>query len=588
MRALLATAAVLAACGPKAAFRLTTPDNDGAALASALARRQLPGQPSPVNAAARPRVFALEAGAPRTIVAYDLGLGRTLWTQAADVRSRIWVGGDFVVEEEGSDLVARDQQQGAVRWRVAVHGVLVGAAADRDRAYVVWQENATNPLAAYEGASGKRRWQAKADGQLGAPAAQGGLVYVPYLNQWLSLVDGRTGELITRLRGIDDQIGMLRATSQALYYGSRRGVYLLDARAASGTRAGSTFGTAAIPPELSLASYGRDMYDPVQLGYTAADRTRVVWTGTLGAYAIHYFRYVFGFDAAGALSWAYAQPDVELVASDDTGPVIAAVSQAGDLVALDPASGAVRYRGTLGTKQAVLGATFDADGWAPTSAHEPERTVAVLAEIARDRDARFDAVKELAVAELAKRPGAEVARDLLAILPDPRAPQLLKDRVLALLVSRKDPASLPALAAQVDVHVDYIHKTEPEELGAVARAIAGLAGEQLDPAAVTQAVDALREQLDDPSTQVPDLVAVIDAMAAIGGERAQRALGSHLLLYHTDDELGQNALWQKAIVGALVVHGGPEQRELLRQVAADPRTRPGLAAAIHAALEGSG
>ena len=585
----------LVGCGPKAVFTLTSAnDNDRAALTSALALRQLPDKPTPTNAARQPRVFVVEAGKPKTIVAFDLSTDKQLWKTAADVESRIWVGGDFVVALEAKQLVARDQQTGAARWKSAVPGVFVGAAADRDRAYVVYREGDNEHpvwnLVALDGASGKELWKAPAEGQLGAPAAQGGIVYSPYLTQWLSLLDGKSGKPLARVRGLDEQISMVRATSRDAYFGSNKGVFVLDARAAAGKREGATYGTAKIPAQLDRTSYGRDMYDAVQSGYTAADRARLLFSaepagdGPLkfsnDSYAIHYFRFVFGFSAAGDLVWAFSNPRVELVASDHTGGAIVGVSQSGDLVALDPKTGAVRLQKKLGTTGLVLGATFDADGWAPTSANAPVETVAALVSIARDHDARFDKVKELAVSSLARLPGPEVTKELLAVLADNRAPQRLKDAVAELLVKRKDPGGLPVLTAQLATHADYIAKTQPESLGPVARAISGLAGVKLEPDKVSAALAGLEFHLNAPTTQSGEIALVIDAMAAIGGGAERRALGSHLLLYHADDELGGDPVWDKAIVDALVVHGGPGERELLRWVAKDPRTRPSLATAI--------
>src|SRR5450432_3752104 len=126
----IALVAIVGACGGSAAFRLTSNDNDRNALAAALAKRQLPEQPTPQNAARQPRVFVLEAGAPKTIVAYDLAAGALLWKVDADVQSRIWVGGNFIVALEAKQLVARDQRTGAVMWKVGISGDLVGAAAD--------------------------------------------------------------------------------------------------------------------------------------------------------------------------------------------------------------------------------------------------------------------------------------------------------------------------------------------------------------------------------------------------------------------------------------------------------------------------
>jgi outer membrane protein assembly factor BamB len=598
VKKLLVIALALAACGPKSMFRLTSDDNDRTAISAALAKRQLPEQPAPLNAARTPRVFVVQAGSPKAIVAYDLAANAVMWKADADVQSRIWVGGDFIVELEGKQLVARDQKTGKPRWKVGIHGELVGASADKDRAYVTWREGSdTKPqwfLAGLSGSSGSELWRAPSDGQLGAPSAHGGIVFSPFLTQWLYLVDGATGQQLARLRGIDEQISMVRVKSRTTYFGSRQGVFALDVRAASGKRSEATYGQVKIPPQLDRTSYGVDLYDHVQTNYTAADRARVLWdsvpteSGPMklsnDTYAIHYFRYVFGFGLDGELAWAYSNPRVELVASDHTGSAIVAVSTQGDIIALDAKTGALKLRQNLGLGQQVIGATFDADGWAPAGEVEKTETAAALVSIARDRDARFDRVKELAVAALAKLPGGEVTKELLAVLSDKRAPQRLKDTVVDMLAKRKDPASLPVLTAQLAVHADFLAKTEPESLGAVAKAIASLGGTKLEAKEVTPALAALQSHLDDPATQTPDLVMVIRAMAAIGGGAERGALASHLLLYHAEDEVGGDPAWQTAIVTAIDVHGGPGEHELLRQLAADPRTKPGLTTAIKEAL----
>jgi len=598
MRALLQslTLAVVAlgACGPKHAFRLSSDENNAYALREALARRQLPASPTPTNTGKQPRVFVLTAGSPKTIVAYDLAAGNVLWKADADVQSRIYVGGDFIVALEGKQIVARDQGRGAPRWKVDVEGTFVGVAADAERVYVVNRDGNTWWLSAYAGSSGAELWSADAAGQLGAPAAHGGVVYAPFLAQWLTIVDGRTGKTLTRLRGVDEQISTLRVTSQVAYYGSKQGMFRLDERSASGKRAEATYGQVKIPVQLERTTYGRDAYDPIQQAYTAADRSRVLWSSeattegpmklTDDGYAIHYFRYVLGFGNDGELRWAYSHPRVELVASEHTGYVLAGIAANGDVVAIDPRTGAVRARKSLGTTAPVLGATFDADGWAPSSAPEPVDTVGALATIVRDRDARFDRVKELAAGALAKLPGAAVTSELLAVLSDPRAPVRLKDTVVDLLVARRDPGSLGVLTQQLAIKTDYLAQTEPDALAAVAKAIAGLATTALDPTQVTAALAALQEHLDAPNTTSPDLVHVIAAMAAIGGGAERAALASHLLLYHTDEDRGGDPAWQKAIVDGLTAKAGPQERVVLRYVAQDARSKPGLVTMIQDAI----
>jgi hypothetical protein len=591
--------ALIAACGPKPVFRLSADDNDRSALVAALSQRKLPAQPTPINSAQKPRMFLEVAGNPKQVVAFDLGAGSVIWTTAADLKSRVQVGGDFIAELEGNQLVARDQQKGAVRWKLDAPGTFVGAAADRDRVYAVWRQGSDQKaswrLAAYDGATGSQLWKQDSEGQLGAPVAQGGLVYSTFLTQWLAILDGATGKQLARIRNSDDQISVVRATSTDTFYGSKQGVYRLDARSANGTRAGGTYAKVTLPAQLDRAAYGRDMYDPVQNAYTAADRARVLYapgpseSGPLkfanDTYAIHYFRYVLGFSVGGDLVWAYSHPRVELVASEHTGSAILAVSGNGQIVALDPRTGGVLLDKPTGVTGTVLGATFDADGWAPPAPQATTiETAEALVAIARDRDARFDKVKELALSALTKQGGADVTKELLAMLADSRVPQHIKDQAAEVLVARKDPASLPVLVAQLAVHDDFLAKTEAFALGPVAKSIAGLGGAKLDPKDVTAALAALRGHLDAPTTQTPDLVVVIGAMAAIGEGAERQALASHLLLYHADDDLGTDPAWAKAIVSALYTHGGPGEHELLRQVAADPRTKPQLAAAIQGAL----
>lgn len=594
--AALAMVAVLGACGGASVFRLSSDENNAFALTEALKKRTLPAQPTPINTSGQPRVFAVAAGAKKTIIAYDLAAGNVLWKTEADVQSRISVGGDFIVAVEGKQLVARDQSRGAPRWKVDLGGDLVGLAADRERAYLVTKSGNTWWLAAYDGGSGSRLWREDASGQLGAPAAHGGVVYVPFLSQWLSILDGKSGKQLTRLRGLDEQISTLRVTSDVAYYGSRQGMFRLDDRSVTGKRDQATYGQVKVPPQLERTSYAPDAYDRIQQSYTAADRARVLWSSVdvkagpmklVGdGFAVHYFRFLFGFGLDGEMRWAYSQPRVELVASDHTGNVIVGLATNGEIVALDPQTGGVRAKKSLGIAQQVIGATFDADGWAPSSEQGASETAAALVSIARDHDARFDRVKELAVIALAKQPGPQITAELLAVLADGRAPQRLKDTVVDLLTARRDPAGLPVLTEQLAVHTDYIAGTEPDALAPVAKAIAGLGAPDvvLDPKHVSAALAALQFHLDAATTTSPELTWVIAAMAAIGHGAERPALISHLLLYHADDDLGGDAGWQKAIVVALSRSAAPADRAALAYVAADPRTKPGLVSLIRDAL----
>ncbi len=584
-------AACGAGCGGAQTFGLTSDDNNRAALEEALSTRKLPAQAGPRNTTGKPMVFAVLSGKPRKLVAFDLAAGETAWSVDADVQSRVEVGGDFVIAREGTQLVARNIRDGAARWKFGLAGEFVGASADADKAYLVTAQTAgvkpTWTLIALDGKSGGEAWRADAPGQLGTPAAQGGLVMSPFLKQWMSILDAQTGAPITRIRGIDEEIAFARVTSDAAWFGSAMGVFRLDERAASGQRADASYGTVALPKQLSKATWAPDGFDPVQAGYSAADRTRVLWRGAAsggdgplvfqdGLIAVHYFRFVFGYTTTGELRWAYSHPRVELVASAHLGGVLGAVSAKGEVITLDPATGARTWQMELALETSdvsVLGATFDADGWVPEGGDAVDPgvggTVEALVAIARDRDARFAEIKELAVSALASLPGKEVTSALLTMIQDERTPAKLRETAVDVLTQRHDATSLEVYAAALAVRTDYIAGTKAVAVGSIARVIAGLGGVELDPAARSAAVEALIGQLEDPQTENAALIAVVQALGAIGGGAELPALRRQLVAYRADPSFGSDETLIKAVVDGLIAHGGAADRETVVFVAED-------------------
>jgi outer membrane protein assembly factor BamB len=588
------------ACGGSGTFSLTGSDNNPQLLKKAFATAKPPAPGVPVNRTTRPLLFASITGDKKQLACFDLANKKELWRVDAEVSSKVAVGGDFVVLREGEKaLVGRDLESGKQLWSTALGGEFLGVAADADRAYyVVATRGAGKPvwsLIGVDGRSGSQLWSADAPGQLGAPAARGGLVFSPFLKQWLSVLDGRTGEQLTRIRGMDEEIAFARVTSDNVYFGSRLGVFLLDERAASGQKAQSTYGSANLPKEFVQPAYYWDAFDAIQAGYSAYDRNRILWRGEAqgdklnfkgGQVVLHSYRFFFGFDAAsGDLRWAYNHPRVDVVASEHTGNSVGFVSMEGDIGAIDPTTGRRTYAAKITGR--VLGATFDADGWKPNEkiAGDEQTTMSALMSIARDRDARFNAVKRFAVAALEKLQGGGVSGDLLTLIQDPRTPPNIYEKAVEVFVARKDPGGLSQMVEALTVQHDYIADTRPRAVGVIARAMANLGGMELDPALRGRAVTGLIDALWSPETPLSDLVEVVRALGALGGGAEIQPLRRFFILYRADAEFASQSGALAAAIDVLLERGGAAERELVAWAAGEPRTQEPVAAYGRRALE---
>jgi hypothetical protein len=470
-------------------------------------------------------------------------------SSTADVQSRVVMGADFVACMEGADLVVRTQLTGDVRWKAPQPEGFVGLSADEDRVFIVTKEStgkrATFWLTAFAAAPARRS---------GAPTRPVSSARPRPRAAWCSRRSSSSGSRCStrapassshRIRGIDEKsrsCGQPATRPGSALPTGRSGSTSARPAADAPTRRTAKL---ALPPQLAKATFAPDAYDPVQAGYSAADRTRILWRGDsqadgplkfTGGVAVHYFRFILGYDTAGALTWAYSHPRVELVASEHVGSVMMAVSASGEIIgARSVHRRAAAHRAARHQAGARARRAFDADGWEPPGQAQAGagtwppwcRSPAIVTAASTE-------IKELAVAALAKLPDASVTADLLALLDDPRTSAKLKDLVSSVLVTRKDPAGLPALLASLGKRTDFIEGT-PRTPWACWHARWGARGEtSLDAGDRSRAVGALTAHLRAPATPLMDLVDVINAIGALGGRDASDALRAHLMMYRVD------------------------------------------------------
>ena len=592
----LLAAAALSACATSPYKRA----GNAGEVAAALARSQ-PAAPSP-----RSLVFLVLGGSagPR-VAAYDLATSRLVWTQKGEVTTRIEVGGDIIVHGapaqtgSGGLIVARDIGNGAVLWQhpLLEKERLAGYDVDAHAVYVVIQtqgltkRGTTGSVLALDPRTKAVLWRHELPtGHVAGPAVRGGLIAVPVDSQYVILLDRATGAELAQVLSTAEAATFVRALPEGMFYGSR-GVFLLSAATARGSRESPGYLLAKLPPFVR-PFYWYDLYRPEQTRYSAIDRNHILWRVSVDGerarfrdetVVIHDYRFLFGFDAAsGALRWAYSHPS-DAVASTDTGSVIAFVSTDGDIGALDRVTGARRYQARL-SGEVVNAATFDADGFSPTLAGSESGAgaapdlVATLGAIVADPDRRFPDMKLFAIEEIGRQPGREATGKLLEILGERGMTPLAAQKTSEALAARKDTQSADLLAAALRRHADYADDRTAPPVDFLARAVAalGAGGRSVTPELVAQ--------LRLPETPTPAAAQIARALIATGGEEGIPALRDYLTMYRADPVHDADPSALIAVAEALIKLGGPADRRLLLFVAEEPHTVAPLRAHLVKAL----
>ena len=575
---------------------------DAAEVGSALAR-QRPEADGPVNGTRAPMVFlAYRGGDGPELGAYDLSGSRLTWHVPGGLIGRIEVGRDVIVhaakggaaqETSGTSLVGRALRTGAILWRHAIADEqrLIGYAADGDAVYAVVRPFATTPahvagtVVALDAASGAVRWRHDLPvGDVGGPAARGGLVAVPMATQYVVLFDGASGQEVARILSTEQAATFVTALPEGIFFGSK-GVFRASTGTARASRKSAGY-TEAILPRFAHPTYHHDMYRPELIDYSAIDRNSVLWRAAPdgdgggrmafrdGLVFVRDFRFFFAIDAgSGALRWAHAEPTADAVASAHTGSTLVYLTADGELGALEARTGRRTYRARIPGATMVHGATFDAEGFrgdgvgtaGEVPASPPEPSLAqTLAAILWDTDRRFSELATYAIEQLGRLPGRAVTADLLRVVQTPTLSTRARQLAEAALAARTDEASTELLVEALKVHGDYAEDRRAAAVGAIARAALATHARPL--------AQALAEHLLLPETEPETTVQISRALAASGAVEVLPVLRDFICLYRGEPAFDADPAPLTAAADALLALGGPAERELLLFIAEEPRT----------------
>jgi outer membrane protein assembly factor BamB len=598
---LIGALATTAGC-PKKPFQMSFPTNDPGAIGR-VTKRLAAGSPRIKNALGKPMAFIV-ATRPRGIVALDLETHDVLWRKnIKDTSSKIVVGKNYLFHRKGSTiLMARHLRTGEIAWQYTFkYGnstEFYGLAADGDDLYYVATTMTGGRMYArfadivkVNGATGKVKWRKRANGPLGAPAARNGMVFVPYRFQYLSVLDGKTGNEMARVKVKHKVMGkgggtrlspilinFVRDTPEGLIFGNDRvGAIRFSRALVAGRKKQVDFVSIPLKRQRSVnARYWWDAYKPSMVSYTAIDRNRLHWRFASdakrfseGMAVMQYYRYFFGFNASeGVLKWAFMHPATQVISTTHTGEGILYISREGHLVMLDADTGDRIW--DLETDIRTHGATFDANGFSPPRRKFEKNPplLTILKKIIDEPDLQFQDAKVFAVTQLVKVEGAEISKILLRIVNDKATPTAVRRVAGRVLVKRASKESLGIFLDALETRYDFLEGKAPKGVGIVARALARVGS--------PKAVPALLAHLREPMTPYSALEEIVHALIKIGDKRIVWPFNQFLLTYRAEPAFKPRINILTTMAKALLKMGGRSERQMLTFVAEDHHTLPQL------------
>ena len=554
----------------------TTPVIVAGSICSGLAAID-PIQPAPdLHAAPEAALVAFVAESrANELAVYDIQAARLRFRVSQALHSRPQILRDVVVAtDDHGQLLGFDLETGARRFGVPTARTSWLGAVQVGRLVIFTTTSLSfrpgergSTVTAIDSHTGALAWERNVPYTLSRPSAVGERVFLISDHADVWELDARSGSPRGCARSTSEPVEWLAADASGLWLGAS------DARrlALPGNMAGSlALPLAALPgrPALQASSY-----EAVPAGRSAHGRVAVIDAFEPGAAAPHllgdryffvFYRQLFAYRGDGQLSWARLL-DADVARVHLAGPWLVLIDEDGWLQLLNADDGSARDRMRLATRLSSADVRAAQLTVAATSAETARPLRNALAEIASDTDARLLPGRLLAVAALAAQEDPAATSDLLHIYAQTGAPTALRDRIAALMPSRKLGTEywLDALLE----HYDFLEDRSSPPLAAI---VPGLLA-----ARETRAVPRLVDRLFDPETRLDELEGLVNAIAELGDQSASQPLAKFLAMYHADTAFAEQPAPLLAAARALLKRGGA-QAELVQQLVQAPITLPGL------------
>jgi outer membrane protein assembly factor BamB len=582
--AALATLAVLAACGgAQSRADLFSPEwteNRSSRDIEAVRKRLAGTRPPPSTD------IALGVGASGDKLVGLLLDSGTKWTVTHPLDARPVLTGQVVVGSGGGKVFALDARTGKTLWERPTGGLPLIGAGDDGTFTVITLGRGNGPGSTLLAVSrdGDVRRQIETDKELGVPAVLGGLAFIPWGNQYVSIFDIVAGDEPARVL-LREKTTRAWTQGGELFFGEV-GIFRFDEHIKDAPRRGASH--VGLPPrELP----GTPLLFPpieerVKVAAGARDRTRLYARPVpatpsgvdIAAQRFYgtYFKFVMGFESSrGALSWVHTHAsDVLGGAASEEGLVIC--DDQGKVTFLGAKQGQPMGERDLG--EAVKSCTVQVDSLHMSGATgaPPPALAAQIATALGTRDPQLATAKRLLIREVAGLEDEGATKALLDLLSDPHSSSFLAPDIRAALAGRRTGARY--MIAALEHRYDFLKNVlKPPPVGPIAQALRAMKDKSAAPI--------LASHLLDPANPEEDIKDVAVALSVLAGPSELPQLKQFFVLSYASLESEPMVQATVAVAQTILHHGGKDGRALIDRAIASPMTVPAIKEKLQALLE---
>jgi outer membrane protein assembly factor BamB len=535
---------------------------------------------------AKPAIAAdlvVSVGENNKIIGTPLGSGEQ-WTASHALDARPVIAGGVVVVSGNNEIAALDVQSGKKVWARPTGGLpLLGAGDDGTLTAVTLQRSGGSTLLIIDrGGSVKR--QIETDKQIGAPAVLGGVVFVPWANQYVSAIDPESGDEIGRVT-LRDKVSRALIVGGSLYF-AEHGFIRFDERISGASRGSANrvaIPTRELPGTPRVFSSGTEKTPVVA---NAHDRDRLYARPNdgeplaldSGRFYATYYRLVFGFATEGnQLAWV-RHTNADVIGGRAAANGLVLCDEDGKITFLDAKSGQVSGEKNIG--EPIKSCVVHADSFAVARSQTSGPSLGQqITDAVTLREATLATAQRLLIRELGTIQDESATKTLIDIASDPRSVPVLVDDSRTALASRRNGQTY--MVAALNKHYDYLHDVlRSPPVGPIADALAAMK----DP----NAAPLIASHLFDPAISDDDVKRAANALAQVATPKELTQLKQFFAMYRGTAATDEVSVAVGSVAEAMLRLDAKGSRPIIDAAVNDGMTKDTVRVKLQQLLQASG